>query len=531
MAKKYTEADKEEKRQHRSDTRRTILGTILFRRTMITLLLMALQFGIILYMIYAIQTRGHHWIVGGSYVLSMGCVVYLINLRIKEEFKIAWIIPLCLFPVFGLFMYIFVLVNPGTRLLRNVIRSKGRAIYPLLSERKEQTDKIAEENEHIGSLVHYLYYSGGHPAFTDTKVTYFPLGEDFFSDLISQLKTATKFIYMEFFIINEGIMLDSVLEILKKKVKEGVEVKFMFDGTNTVTTVPYNYDKKLREMGIEAKVFAQVVPFLSTHQNNRDHRKIVVIDGRIAYTGGINLSDEYINVYEKHGHWKDIAIRMDGPGVSSFTTMFLHMWNLTEAEDVSYEEHVNVPMIPALEKGYVIPYNDDAVNSEDIAENIYLYMLNKAHKYVYMMSPYFAVDSEMVSAITFAAKRGIDVRLILPGIPDKKMPYYVARSYYRTLLAAGVKVYEYKPGFVHAKMFVSDDTKACVGSVNLDYRSLYHHFECGAFIYMNDEIIKMRDDFLKTQKQCIEVTEEYYESLGFFNRVLGRIFRTVAPLI
>ncbi len=531
MSKKYTQEELEKRRQQRSDTRRMVLGNIFFKRTMISVLLIIAQFVLMCYGIYAMTNNGSQTFIVISYFVSMICVIYLINIRVKEEFKIAWLIPLCLFPVFGVVMYIFVLVNPGTRSLRKVLKSKEKRFIPLIAEKKAQTDRIAKEDEHIGSLVHYLFYAGGAPAYEDTQVTYFPLGENFFEDIVEKLKAAKHFIFMEFFIINEGIMWDTVLEILREKVKEGVEVKVMFDGTNAVTTVPHHYDRTLCEMGIEAKMFAPVVPLLSTHQNNRDHRKILIIDGEMAYTGGINLSDEYINAYEKYGHWKDVAIRLDGPAVVSFITMFLHMWNLSETEDVMYENYINHAVAQSNANGYVIPYCDDALNGEDLAENVYLYMLNKAHRYVYMMSPYFVVDSEMVSAILFAAKRGIDVRLILPHIPDKKMPFYVARTYYKPLMDAGVKIYEYEPGFVHAKMFVSDDTKACVGSVNLDYRSLYHHFECGAFIYKSDEILSMRDDFLATQKKCIEVTMEYYNQISIFQRLMGKLYKTLAPLL
>ncbi len=518
------------KKNIRSDKRRTIVGNIIFKRTMITALLVLLQLGLLCYMVYQWQ-HSAPYIVAVFYLLSIVCTVYIVNINIKEEFKIAWLIPICFAPVFGVFMYVFVLVNPGGISLRHKYKKRAEKLVPFIEEEKARTDWIARENQHIGPLVHYLYYTSGYPAYTGTDVRYFAIGETFFGDILTTLRSAKKFIFMEYFIVNEGIMWDSVLDILKQKVKEGVEVRFMFDGTCSVSTVPYHYDRQLRQFGIQARTFAPITPLISTHQNNRDHRKILVIDGKMAYTGGVNLADEYINAYEKYGHWKDIAIRIDGPAVASFTAMFLNLWNLAEEEEEDYCRYINVPVVQTASDGYVIPYGDDALNHEDIAENVYLDILNRAHRYVYIMTPYFIVDSEMVSAITFAAKRGIDVRIILPHIPDKKIPFMIARTYYPVLLQAGVKLYEYEPGFVHAKLFVSDDIKACVGSVNLDYRSLYHHFECGAFIYDSTAIADMYEDFMDTQKKCIQVTPEFYKKLNYFSKLFGRIARVVAPLL
>ncbi len=518
------------KKNARTDRRRTAVGNIFFKRTMITIFLILLQLFVLCNTFFQLQNQSSVLVVL-SYFLSIVCTVYIINANIKEEFKIAWIIPICIFPVFGVLMYLFVLVNPGSIALRRALLKKAEGIIPYIEGNKSRTDWIASENEHIGPLVHYLYYTCGYPAYTGTDVTYFPIGEAFFDDVVENLKKAKHFIFMEFFIVNEGIMWDSILQILADKVKEGVEVRFMFDGTCAVTTVPYNYDKQLCSLGIRAKMFSPIVPLISTHQNNRDHRKILVIDGKMAYTGGVNLADEYINAYEKYGHWKDIAIRMDGSAVSSFTAMFLNLWNISEAGEDNYDAYLNVPVVSTSAEGYVVPYGDDAMNHEDVAENVYLDILNRANRYVYIMTPYFIVDSNMVSAIQYAAKRGIDVRIILPHIPDKKIPFMIARTYYPVLLEAGVKLYEYTPGFVHAKLFVSDDKKACIGSVNLDYRSLYHHFECGAFIYDSDAISDMYRDFLDTQDKCIEVTPEYYKKLNIFTKLFGRIARVVAPLL
>ena len=512
------------------DKGKRIVGNIIFKRSMLTVFLVLLQFDLMIYVSYSLS-QGHRRIAEILYLLSVILVIIIINTNTKEEFKMAWIIPMCVIPVFGVMMFLFVKLNPGSIRLRHTIKKRGRDIIPFMNENKERTDWIARNDEQVGSLVHYLFYTSGFPVYTGTEVSYFPIGEAFFDDIKKTLKKAKHFIFMEYFIVNEGEMWDSVLEILKEKVKEGVEVRFMYDGTCSVMTLPYRYDKTLCEYGIKAKQFSPIVPFISTHQNNRDHRKILVIDGQIAYTGGLNLADEYINKKERFGHWKDTAVRLDGPGVQGFTAMFLHLWNVTEHNPGDLARYIDVPVDSTTAEGYVIPYGDDALNDEDIAENVYMDILNKAHRYVYIMTPYFIVDSEMLSCITFAAKRGIDVRMILPHIPDKKIPFAIARTYYKTLLKAGVKIFEYEPGFVHAKQFVSDDMKACVGSINLDYRSLYHHFECGVFIYNNPVIGDIKKDFLATQKKCICVDENYCDSLNLFGRLIGGLFRIFAPLL
>ena len=335
---------------------------------------------------------------------------------------------------------------------------------------------------------------------------YFPLGEDKFEELLMQIEKAEHFIFLEYFIVAEGLMWGKVLDILAKKVREGVDVRIMYDGTCEFSTLPHDYPKRLQKLGIKCKMFSPVTPFISTHYNYRDHRKILVIDGHTAFTGGINLADEYINKIVKYGHWKDTAVMVQGEAARSFALMFLQMWNIDE-KSPQIEKFIRCYPVPKNQcSGFVIPYADSPLDNEKTGEMVYIDILNRAQKYVHIMSPYLILDGEMEMAIKFAAERGVDVSIILPGIPDKIAPYALAKTHYKSLLDSGVKIYEYIPGFVHAKVFVSDDVKAVVGTINLDYRSLYHHFECAAYMYGTECIDDIERDFLDTVSKCRPVT-------------------------
>ena len=317
--------------------------------------------------------------------------------------------------------------------------------------------------------------------------------------------------------------------------KEGVEVRVMYDGMCCLMLLPYHYPRVLEKKGIRCKMFSPVRPTLSTYQNNRDHRKIVVIDGHTAFTGGVNLADEYINRKVRFGHWKDTAIMLKGDAVQSFTMMFLQMWNVTERQPEDYGKYA-VPKdyehpLAADYSGFILPYGDSPMDREQVGERVYLDILNQARNYVHIMTPYLILDDEMVNALSYAAKRGIDVKLIMPHIPDKKYAYMLARTFYPELTRAGVKIYEYTPGFVHAKVFVSDDEKAVVGTINLDFRSLYLHFECAAYIYRNSVVYDVEHDFEETLKKCSLITMEDCKNYSWMGKKLGRLMRLIAPLM
>jgi cardiolipin synthase len=347
--------------------------------------------------------------------------------------------------------------------------------------------------------------------------------------MLIRMEQAEHFIFLEYFIIYPGFMWGKILDILSRKAKEGVEVRVLYDGMNAVANLPHSYPAQLEKLGIHCKMFSPVSPFVSTHYNNRDHRKILVIDGHTAFTGGINLQDRYINREQVFGHWKDTAVMVQGEAARGFTLMFLQMWNADAREQI-YEPYLK-SCVPISASGYVIPYNEDPNRKERVAKAVYLSILNSAKNYVYIMTPYLILDAQMSDALQFAAKRGVDVRLILPHIPDKKYAFCLAQSHYRELLEAGVRIYEYTPGFIHAKVFLCDDRDAVVGTINLDYRSLYLHFECAAYLYKVPALADIKADFTATMERSQEKSLDDAKKLPLLTRVAGKLLKVVAPLM
>ena len=322
-----------------------------------------------------------------------------------------------------------------------------------------------------------------------------------------------------------------VLEILADKAAAGVDVRIMYDGACEFALLPHDYPGRLNALGIKCKMFAPLSPFISTHYNYRDHRKILVIDGHTAFNGGVNLADEYINEITRFGHWKDTAVMLKGEAVRSFTLMFLQMWGIDERE-IDPSGFLSYPAFPREEaKGYVIPYGDCPLDNDKLGERVYMDILNRSLRYVHIMTPYLILDGEMETALKFAAERGVEVTLILPGIPDKKIPYALAKTHYASLLESGVKIYEYTPGFVHAKVFVSDSREAVVGTINLDYRSLYHHFECATYMYGTDCIAKIEEDFQDTLARCRQVTMDTVRREKWPVKLTGLLMKAIAPLM
>jgi cardiolipin synthase len=326
-------------------------------------------------------------------------------------------------------------------------------------------------------------------------------------------------------------MWGEILKILEAKAKAGVDVRVLYDGMLEVSTLPNNYTELLKEHGIKAKVFSPIKPFVSSHYNYRDHRKILVIDGKVAFNGGVNLADEYINEKERFGHWKDTAVMLEGDAAASFALMFLQMWNLDEKTPVFKPYLTDGSGAAARPSGFVIPYCDCPLDADKVGETVYMDILNRAQHYVHIMTPYLILDGELETALKYAAQRGVDVKLILPGIPDKALAYSLAKSHYKRLFGAGVKIYEYTPGFVHAKVFTSDDTKAVVGTINLDYRSLYHHFECATYMYKTACVSDIERDFQETLSKCRAVTAESIKNEKLSYKIMGSLMQFIAPLM
>lgn len=505
---------------------------IVFSRTLIILFMMVLQILVLLGgFIWLEQYMVYLW--EGMSLLGAVLILHIINKDEPTEFKMTWIIIICLLPVFGALIYVFVVGNFGG------IGQKANQEYRInetrgLLKTSEETKAVIRRYPAVyQGFVRYMRRTAGFPVYHKSDAVYFASGEEKFHDMLEELKKAKHYIFLEYFIVEQGEMWNAILEILKEKAAAGVEVRVMYDGMCSLTQLPYRYPRKLKKYGIKAKMFAPIVPFLSTTQNNRDHRKILVIDGRVAYTGGVNLADEYINQKERFGHWKDIAVKISGEAVKSFTVMFLQMWYMSalgKGEYKKYLDHIDYG-ISAQGTGLVIPYANTPGRKTDVAKTVYQSMIDRAVKYVHIMTPYFVVEREFLDSMRYAAQRGVEVAMILPHIPDKKTVYYLARTYYPELLKAGIKVYEYTPGFIHAKCFVSDDVSAVVGTVNLDYRSFYHHFECGACFYDNKVVWQAECDFQNTLEVCREVTMDYYKKIPLYQKLLGKMFKLFAPLL
>ncbi len=470
-------------------------------------------------------------ILGGTVLFTFIMVICLLNSRMNPTAKITWLIVIMLVPVFGVLLFAYTQSDVGHRALKarmNQIITETKECIPQSGDTME---RLTEENQGVAALAHYMHRSGCHPVFENTSVTYFPLGEEKFAQMLKQLEAAEHFIFMEYFIVDEGIMWGQILEILAKKASEGVDVRVMYDGTCEFALLPHDYPKRLRALGIQCKIFAPVSPFVSTHYNYRDHRKILVIDGHTAFNGGVNLADEYINQKKKFGHWKDTAVMLKGEAVQSFTLMFLQMWRIDTAKDETQHFLSYLPRPVQKANGFVIPYGDCPLDDDKLGERVYMDILNRSLKYVHIMVPYLILDGEMETALKFAAERGVDVVLLLPGIPDKAVPYALAKTHYMSLLESGVKIYEYTPGFVHAKVFVCDGEEAVVGTINLDYRSLYHHFECATYLYRTDCILDIEEDFQKTLTKCRQVTKETARHEKLRVKLTGHLMKAFAPLL
>lgn len=461
--------------------------------------------------------------------ISIIVVIYIINRPINPAYKLAWCITILFIPVFGGLFYLTLSVNSTRRKFRKSVKNAVAESKTHLHQDDQVLSHIEAISRHALPHARYINNLAGYPVYENTYVSYFPSGEDMFTAMLTELEKAEKFIFLEYFIIHDGIFWNSILDILKQKAKNGVEVKVIYDDMGSIRTLPSDYPEKLKEWGIECFRFNPFSPTLSLRLNNRDHRKIMVIDGVTSFTGGINLADEYINQRKRlGGYWKDSGIMLKGDATWNFTVMFLQFWQHLSGGDVDYERYKystdNLPNNSEHENlstdnfdntkdtdysannnsGFVQPYADNPLYSAVVAENVYLNMINRATDYVYITTPYLIVDNEMITALTLAAESGVDVRIVTPKIPDKKAVFMITRSFYEPLTKSGVKIYEYVPGFIHAKMMIADDKFAVVGSINLDFRSLYLHFECAAFMYHCRVINDIKNDILET----IEVSEE-----------------------
>ena len=466
-------------------------------------------------------------------VMEIVVLVYIINTEGNPAFKMTWMLCVMALPVIGTVFYIYVHLQLETRFVQNRLAALRMETEPYMDQDEKVTEALWASKSANAQLSYYLSHQLGFPTYRNTEVEYFPVGEDKFASMIKELEKAEKFIFMEYFIISEGYLWDTVLEILKEKAAAGVDVRLIYDDFGCVTTLPYQYYKSLQQMGIKCAAFNQFRPVLNVILNNRDHRKIAVIDGHTAFTGGINLADEYINRKERFGHWKDSGICLHGEAVWSFTVMFLQMWSTITGMECDFESYrPEIYHEEAFKKdGFVQPYGDSPLDGETVGEHVYLNIISQAKKYLYIFTPYLIPDNETLTALCMAAKRGVDVRIVTPGIPDKKIVYILTQANYEILLESGVQIYQYTPGFIHSKSFVCDDEVATVGTINMDYRSMYLHFECGVWMYGSSAVAQVKEDALITFEQCEQINMDYCRKKNFAVRALRGALKFLAPLL
>lgn len=504
---------------------------LIFSRLFIVGVILALQVGWIV--LFLVRLGQYSTLITALFnVISALVVLYIINKEDNPIYKLAWVIPILLFPLLGGLLYLSMGNKKPSRKLRRKLEKQYIATKPYLVQQEAVIQEIKKKNKQVALQSSYIRRVTNFPIYKNTLAEYYKSGEENFPVMLEELRKAKHYIFLEYFIVEEGKMWNAILDILVQKAKEGLDVRVIYDDFGCITTLPYPYYQKLESMGVKCFAFNPYIPIFSVSMNHRDHRKILVIDGHTAFTGGINLADEYINHINRFGYWKDTGIMLKGEAVWNFTIMFLQTWNAIYPTDTSMEQFY--PRIHFEEEfandGYVQPYGDSPLDQETVGENVYLNMINTASEYIYMFTPYLIIDNEMMTALCLAAKKGVDVRIVTPGIPDKKTVFWLTQSYYDVLVRNGVKIYEYTPGFIHAKCFVCDDEVATVGTINMDYRSLYLHFECGVFLYESKVVKQVKEDALEVFAVSKQITiEDCHRRLPM--RLVQAVLRLFAPLL
>lgn len=524
---------------------------MIFGRSLFILLCTLAQFALFL-SFFTVLKDYLSILLGSYYVFVILILMVIINRNMNPAMKVPWILVCMLLPVVGGMLYLYVELDFSNRIFSSRVEELIKQTQHYVREDPDVRAGLAHRDPGLEKLSRYLVRYGNNRLFDHTQVSYYDSGEDMFPHLIEALESAEHYIFLEFFIVKEGLMWGRILKILQEKAAQGLEVRVLYDGFNTLTNLPVNYQRELAQLGIHCKVFSPIRPIFSSIYNNRDHRKILVIDGKVGFCGGVNLSDEYINQWERFGYWKDAAVMLKGHAVQGLTQLFLQMWNITEKnpdygdflkpEDNGYlhptdtlAEQMDGSLMEKeyddVDLGFVQPYGDSPLDEELVGRNVYMYMINRAMDHVQFMTPYLILDHEMSEALCFTAKRGVKVRLILPHIPDKKVAYALAKSHYRELITAGVEIYEFLPGFMHAKVAESDDEIAVVGSINLDYRSFYYHFENAVLMYRNPAIKEIKKDFEETLAVSKRITLDDVKNETLFMKALGFVTKAIAPLM
>ena len=461
-------------------------------------------------------------------ILAFLFVIYIINKRDETSYKILWLITILTAPVFGTILYLIIGNKKTTKPLdKKLKRAQNTMNFNFVDERNYGTE-LKQENLRLYQTFKAINKYTKFPIYKAENIKYYKLGDEMFPDILEELKKAQKYIFLEYFIIEPGIFLNSIIDILEQKVKDGVDVRLIYDDFGSLPTFSQKNVYQLKTRGIKCISFNPLF-FIKGTLNNRDHRKILIIDGNVAFSGGINLADEYINKKKKYGHWKDIGFKLMGTPVKSYNYMFIEFWNAFSNEKIDSNIINECLSERKNENGYIISYYDSPAYKEHISNNLYIDLLSQAINYAWFYTPYLIIGDFLMDALIKAAERGVDVRIFIPGIPDKKIVYRLSKSYYAPLLKAGIKIFEYTPGFIHAKACLIDDNIGTIGTVNLDYRSLFLHFECNSLFYKSSILDELKIDMIETQKKCKEVKEKDIKK-GYFHRVFDAILRIFAPL-
>lgn len=466
-------------------------------------------------------------------VTLLGWVValHIYARNMNSAYKFSWIILVLMFPVLGLSMYLFFGSQFSNLLVRKFFESREGVRDHYLPENQDVWDSLQQTDRAIANQAYYIQHAGGYPVYQNTDLVYYSDTVEALEALKAELQKAESFIFMEYHAIEDSVAWAGIEQILKQKAAAGVDVRVFYDDMGSIGFLSKPFTKRLQAEGIQCRVFNPISPLVNGFMNNRDHRKITVIDGKVGFTGGYNLADEYFNITHPYGFWKDSGLKLTGDAVRSLTATFLEMWSATQKEPENMEPFFPAVSYQAKGNGYVQPYADSPLRKKRLGENVYLNLIKNAKRYIYITTPYLIIDDEMESELVLAASRGVDVRIVTPGIPDKKLIYRVTRSYYARLVASGVRIYEYTPGFMHAKQFVCDDEVATVGTINLDFRSLYLHFENGCWFYNCKAVHDVKRDFEAVFQDSNEVTEAYSGKRSLTLRTGECILRLFSPLM
>lgn len=508
------------------------ISSIIFSRVFMVAVAILLQLGWLFIMLYGFSINST-FANSVLKIISVILVLAVMNNWTNPYYKLAWTFIILFAPIIGIVLYVVFGKSELTKRTQERLDTVHSDVIKCLPTDDAAMQRLMTEDYSAAQQAKYIQDYARFPLYQNSRTRYYPCGEEMFKDMLGAMERAEKFIFLEYFIVEDGEMLQRMLDVLKKKVKQGVLVRFIYDDVGSIQTLHASTIKELKAAGIACATFNPFRPILSIILNNRDHRKILVVDGQIGFTGGINLADEYINRKERFGYWKDTGIEIKGEAVWSLTTMFLEMWNYINKSSEDYLKYFPKEYNKKLNPldGYVQPYGDSPLDHENVGENVYLNIIHRAQKYVYIFTPYLIVDNEMTVALQNAAKCGVDVRIVTPGIPDKKMVFLLTQSYYEQLIESGVKIYQYSPGFLHAKCFVSDDKIAVVGTINLDYRSLYMHFEDGVFMYRSQAVMQVKKDVENTIKKSEEITLEFCRNRNIIIRIVQGVMRLFAPLL